>query len=93
MPHSHCLTDAQVFVLAAGRCCAILTESTADFVEEFRRAQTDDVTHYGVVFTSPRSFPRGSNTIGLFVQSLEALLSSHEAEDALINGSTWLTSA
>ena len=84
-------TDEQVFSFAQAEHRALLTENTADFLEEIQRAQRDDLTHFGVIFTSPRSFPRGPNTIGSYVRALDLFLSSHQAEDALINSSSWLS--
>ena len=84
-------TDEQVFSFAQAERRALLTENTADFTQEIRKAQTGGLTHFGVIFTSPRSFPRGPNTIGSYVRALDLFLSSHQAEDALINASTWLS--
>jgi hypothetical protein len=85
------LTDPQVFSFAQAERRALLTENTADFIPEIEKAQRDGLTHFGVVFTSPRSFPRGPNTIGIYVRALDLFLSNHQAEDALINSSTWLS--
>lgn len=84
------LTDARVFSFAQTERRALLTENTADFIAEVEKAQRDGLTHFGAIFTSPRSFPRGANTIGSYVRALDLYLSGHRAEDALINGSSWL---
>ena len=85
------LTDPRVFSFAQAERRALLTENTADFMSEIEKAQRDGLTHFGVIFTSPRSFPRGPNTIGIYVRALDLYLSSHQAEDALTNSSTWLS--
>jgi DNA-binding response OmpR family regulator len=46
-------------------------------------AQGED--HHGVVFTNDRSLPRSRQTVGTFVTLLDALLSTHPADDALLN--------
>ena len=84
-------TDPQVFSFAQAERRALLTENTGDFLEEIQKAQTDGLTHFGVIFTSPRSFPRGPATIGSYVRALDLFLSSHQAEDALINSSSRLS--
>jgi hypothetical protein len=40
--------------------------------------------------SSPRSMPRGSRTIGLFVERLDELLQLHRGEEDFRNGQHWL---
>jgi Domain of unknown function (DUF5615) len=85
------LADPEIFAVARAEHRALLTENTADFVPELHKAQAEGKSHFGIIFTSPRSFPRGANTIGLYVRALDVFLSRRKAEDALINSSTWLS--
>jgi len=84
-------TDARVFSFAQAERRALLTENTARFHTGDREGSEGRPDHFGVIFTSPRRFPRGPNTIGIYVRALDLFLSSHHAEDALINSSTWLS--
>ncbi len=70
---------------------AILTENVQDFIPLVREAAARGDCHYGVAFTSPRSMPRSTGTIGLYVERLDALLREHAAEDALADRVSWLT--
>lgn len=63
---------------------AILTEHWPDFHNEMRQASAAGTTHYGVLFTSPRSLPRSRGTIGRYVDVLDSFLKRHEAPDALL---------
>jgi len=51
---------------------AIVTENVVDFVELHRSAVVSGMDHYGLVFTSPRGFPRTRRAIGRLVRALDA---------------------
>jgi hypothetical protein len=69
---------------------ALLTENVADVMQLVRDAATQGDRHLGVVFTSPRSMPRGVRTIGLYVDVLDAFLREHPGEEALLDQVAWL---
>lgn len=69
---------------------ALLTENVADFAPVVRTLVASGEDHWGVVFSSPRSLPRGAATIGLFAEALDRLLSERRAEDALKDQIWWL---
>jgi hypothetical protein len=77
------LADREFWNLASAEGRALMTENVADFMPLVREAAAEGRRHSGVVFTSPRSLPRGPRTIGLFVKSLGSLLRARAAEDAL----------
>jgi len=87
------LSDAEVLSLATGQRRAIVTENVADFVELHRAAIITRSTHFGLVFTSPRQFPRTRRAIGRLVRALEALLTTHPSADALRDQTWWLEPA
>ena len=69
---------------------AVLTENVADFMRLVRELEAAGDSHYGVIFSSPRSLPRSRETIGLFVERLHEFLTARSAEDALRDRIHWL---
>jgi hypothetical protein len=84
------LADRDVLALATLQRRAIVTENVADFVELHRVAFITGAAHFGVVFTSPRQFPRTRRAIGRMVRALEALIAAHPEADALRDQTWWL---
>jgi predicted nuclease of predicted toxin-antitoxin system len=54
---------------------ALMTENVADFVSLVNESALAGEDHHGVIFTSARSLPRGTGTIGVFVERLDELVS------------------
>jgi Domain of unknown function (DUF5615) len=69
---------------------ALLTENVADFMPLIQQAAAAGEDHWGIVFSSSRSMPRGAGTIGLFVECLDDLMRRNPAEDDLRNRIHWL---
>ncbi len=69
-----------------------MTESAADFMPLVREAAAEGGQHSGVVFTSPRSLPRGPGTIGLYVKRIGRFLRDRPHDDALADQVWWLGS-
>jgi len=69
---------------------ALLTNNVADFTVVARRWAAEGRRHSGLIFTSDRSMPRGRDTIGRFVEALDALLRSHPGSNALDDRIHWL---
>lgn len=84
------LDDRELWVRASAEGRALMTESVADFAPLVREAAAQGDRHLGVVFTSPRSMPRGVGTIGLYVDVLDAFLREHPGEEALLDQVAWL---
>lgn len=72
------LPDPALFHVAQSERRAFLTENRAHFQRE-----TTGESHDGVIFTAERHLPRSRGTIGLYVRTLDDLLTRHPAEDAL----------
>ena len=85
------VSDRELLDRAAGEGRALVTENVADFMPLIREAAAGGERHLGVIFTSPRSLPRAADTIGLFVQHLDALLREHTANEALTDQVRWLS--
>ena len=86
------LRDRELWKLASAEDRALVTENVADFMPLVREAAAEGSRHPGVVFTSPRSLPRGLRTIGLYVKRLESFLVDRPDDDALANQVWWLGS-
>jgi len=84
------LADLQLWNSAVTEGRALLTENVAHFVSLVRETAAQGDRHLGVVFTSPRSMPRGVRTIGLYVDVLDAFVRGHPGEEALLDRVAWL---
>jgi hypothetical protein len=86
----HGLADDDLLALATAERRAIVTENVADFAELHRISVITRKTHFGLVFTSPRQFPRTRRAIGRMVRALDVLLSAHPSDDALTDQTWWV---
>ena len=87
------VSDGDLFAVAVLQQRAVVTENVADFVELHRAAVITRTHHFGLVFTSPRQFPRTRRGIGRTVRALDALLAAHPSKDALADQTWWLEAA
>jgi hypothetical protein len=67
-----------------------VTENVADLIELHRAIIVSGRRHFGLIFTSPRRFPRTTRGIGRIVQALDALLEARQPDDGLVNQTWWL---
>ena len=79
--------DRQLLAAAQSEDRAIVTENVADFIELHRASLLTGETHAGIVFTSPKRFPRTRRAIGRLVRSLDGLLAGTSALDGEV---VWL---
>lgn len=84
------LPDTELWAVMQAEARALLTENVADFMPLVQQTAAAGDQHWGIVFSSPRSMPRGSRTIGLFVERLDELLQLHRGEEDFRNGQHWL---
>jgi len=84
------LSDAEVLDLATAEKRAVVTEDVRDFAVEHRRRLASGVTHFGIVLTSPKRYPRDHESMGALVAALDHLLRTHASEDALRDQLIWL---
>jgi hypothetical protein len=84
------LSDEQLWAVMQAERRALLTENVGDFMPLVRQSAAVGEDHSNIVFSSARSMPRGSGTIGLFVDRLDELLQRHPGEDDFRNGVHWL---
>ncbi|MCA1570372.1 MAG: DUF5615 family PIN-like protein [Chloroflexi bacterium] len=83
-------SDRELLALAARQRRAVVTENVADFVELHRAAIITHTSHFGLIFTSPRQFPRTRRAIGRMVRALDAWLTAHPSTGYLQDQTRWL---
>lgn len=83
--------DVLAMAIAEGRC--VVTEDVRDFVTLHRRLLDNGRTHYGIVLTSPRRFPRRRKAHRQLLAALRSLLRTHSSDDALRDQLIWLAGA
>ena len=89
-PHLRDRPDREVWSHALAEQRAVLTEDVRHFTLLVREWAAADERHFGVIFTSPRSMPRGRETIGVFVERLDEFLRERPAENAVADQVHWL---
>jgi len=89
----HGLADDDLLALATAERRTVVTENVADFVQLHRASVATHRAHFGIVFTSPRQFPRTRRAIGRMVRALDVLLSAHPSNDSLVDQTWWLEPA
>jgi predicted nuclease of predicted toxin-antitoxin system len=87
------LSDREVWAGASGERRALVTENVADFMPLVHEATAAGERYPGIVFTSARSLPRDRGSIGLYVETLDAFLAEHRADEALADRVHWLDPA
>ena len=76
LPNLRGLRDAELFAIAQTEGRAIVTENVSDFRPLAAHALQQGRPHFGLVFTTNRSFPRHDpRTIGRLIAALHDLLS------------------
>lgn len=83
--------DESLLALCQQEERGLLTNNVGDFMVIARRWALQGRTHWGLVFTSDASMPRTRQTIGRYVESLDLLLQSRAAADALADQAYWLS--
>lgn len=84
------LDDVELFAIVRSERRALMTENVADFMPLIHELAARAEDHWGMIFSSSTSMPRGTATIGVFVESLHQLLSGRPREDDLLNQVWWL---
>lgn len=88
-PELRTLSDRELWLHVQSERRALLTENVGDFIPFLHEAAAAADAHW-MIFSSPRSLPRGADTIGTFVQRLDELLKSNPRDDDFCNGVYWL---
>jgi Domain of unknown function (DUF5615) len=69
---------------------ALLTQNVADFMPLITRTSETGESHWGIIFSNSRSMPRGSATIGVFVESIDRVMQEFAGEDEFRDRVDWL---
>jgi predicted nuclease of predicted toxin-antitoxin system len=85
------LSDEDLLRRMAQEQRAIMTNNVKDFMPLATRAAVAADDHYGLLFTSDRSMPRRSDTIGRFVDALDGFLRRHGDKESYRNQVQWLS--
>ncbi len=84
------LSDADLLATMTGERRALLTEDVGHFKPLINQLAAAGDIHYGFIFSSNRSMPRSRNTVGAFVDQLDAILKRHPKDDDFVNKIEWL---
>ena len=84
------LPDGEVLRWAANEGRAVVTENVGDFLRLHADYLTRGRSHWGLILTTRRSFPRNAASLGRLILALDALLRTLESADALRSGLHWL---
>lgn len=76
----HCVEDGR----------ALLTNNARDFVPIIREWGAEGRSHLGLILTDDSSWPRTLDNAGRYIDALDALLTQHPADDALVDRVRWL---
>lgn len=90
LPTGRGATDAELLSLATAQGRAIVTENVVDFIELHRAAVVTGRRHAGLIFTSPRRFPRTKRAMGRLILALDALLVAYPGDGQLDSQTLWL---
>jgi hypothetical protein len=84
------LADRQLVAAARDDGRVLVTENVADFLAIAGELARLAVGHAGIIFTSPRRFPRSIGGVGRLVETLEGVLLADPSENALADRVMWL---
>jgi len=86
-------SDPLVLEWAALNGRALVTENVRDFLPLHSERLAAGEHHAGILLTNPRQFPRSTDSIGLFVRSIDAYLKDRPAGSSLADAIEWLKPA
>jgi predicted nuclease of predicted toxin-antitoxin system len=82
--------DEPLLAIAASEDRALLTNNARDFIPLVERWAVSGEDHGGLLLTSDSSMPRGKNSVGLYIETLRALMDANPGIGALANQVRWL---
>jgi len=68
----------------------LLTNDVGDHTRIAVQWRYDERSHPGLIFTSDSSWPRTRDTIGLFINALDELMTANPNDKALVGRIIWL---
>jgi hypothetical protein len=85
------LSDGELLSTVEAEHRALLTENVQDFAPLIALRAANGESHYGVIYTSPQSMPRGKSTIGTYVRALAALMDENQGDADFVDRVHWLS--
>lgn len=85
------LSDRDLLGRAIDDRRALLTEDVRHFTRLAHEFALSGEHHFGIVFTSARSMPRAPDTIGVFVEALDRILSDHAGDEEFLDQTRWVS--
>ncbi len=82
--------DETLLEICASEQRTLLTNNVGDFAVIAGRWVIEGRQHYGLIFTSDASMPRGRRSIGSYVDALDKLLGANLSEAAFTDRTHWL---
>lgn len=82
--------DETLLDICANEERALVTNNVADFAIIARRWSIESRRHCGLIFTSDASMPRGRQSIGSYVDTLDKLMLANLDESAFNDRTHWL---
>ncbi len=91
MEHAHLRqrSDEELLRWARDEGRVLVTENGRDFMPLRQACLAEGDVHAGILFTSPRTFPRRTNAMGSLITALRAFLDSH-LTDTIAGAIAWL---
>lgn len=83
------MPDEELLRWARGERRILVTENVRDFMAIHHAFLARGEPHAGILFTSPRKFPRRTGAVGVLVSALATFMDRHDAS-ALMGDVTWL---
>jgi len=87
--HLHQRSDEELLIWARDEGRVLVTENVRDFMPLHQDFLARRDVHAGILFTSPRTFPRRTDAMDSLITALRAFLDSH-VTDTIIGDTEWL---
>jgi hypothetical protein len=85
------ISDRDLLDAATAERRALLTENARDFAVIHQERMSVDQSHYGIVLTDSRRFPRRKETRRALLGAIRSLLRVYSSDDALRDQLVWLS--
>ncbi len=84
------LDDPALLAAATSERRCLVTENLDDFAVVHLWWLNSGKSHFGLVFTTPRKFPRQRRYRGALIRALDAFLTEHPGDEDLRDQTCWL---
>lgn len=84
------LQDEELLRWAQRERRVVVTENVRDFMVLHHAYLQFGEVHAGILFTSPRAFPRRTAAVGRLIAALAAFMDDHPDDETLVGDVAWL---